>query len=154
MSKYLRLHLVGLEEKLMLNKTSIYSYIFLSFYYIFQYSKCTSHRPISVADLSWSVNHIEPVTTSCLQNLCFLYFALGGGGPGGWSPPLGFANGPAARLSTLAVRVTECCKQIIDAVNTNLSLPFEVYRRYFLQLLPQTRVVRISTKIKFFLCYI
>jgi hypothetical protein len=37
----------------------------------------TSHQATLVAYLGRSVNHVEPVTSSCLQNFCSLIFALG-----------------------------------------------------------------------------
>jgi len=60
-------------------------FLLLIFTY-FSVLQCTNHQPISVTDSVWSVNHVKPFISSCLQNLRFLNFALGRGcGPG--SPP-------------------------------------------------------------------
>jgi len=71
MSKSPSRHVVRLQLKLkkkcvFLNVNNIFS--------VFQY---TSHQPISVADLGQSVNHVQHLIPSCLQNLCFVNFALG-----------------------------------------------------------------------------
>jgi hypothetical protein len=50
MSKSPRRHLVGLQGKLKLTEEEKI-YVFLSVYLYFSIFQCTSHRPISVADL-------------------------------------------------------------------------------------------------------
>jgi hypothetical protein len=78
MSKCFSQHLVRLQEKLKVTQKGkkLHTCTFLLYFSIFQY---TSHQPISVGDLVWSINHVKPLISLCLQNLCFLNFALGWG---------------------------------------------------------------------------
>jgi len=56
--------------------------LFIS-YYILSTFQCASRQPISVADLGrWSLNHVNHLIPSRLQNLCLLNFNLSDRGKG------------------------------------------------------------------------
>jgi hypothetical protein len=86
MSKSPSWQLVRLWGKLKLTKKAVSLYN-SKFYLYFSILPCTSHHPIAVADLGWSVDHTKPLIRSCLQNLCSLNFTLGGRGGGGGCNP-------------------------------------------------------------------
>jgi len=74
MSKSPNLYLVRLQGKIKSNwKTKKYPHIHADLLH-FSILQCTSHQPIAVADLDWSVNHVIPL---CAQMCLFFYFALG-----------------------------------------------------------------------------
>ena len=70
MSKSLSLYLLRLQVKLKLEKKKIYLLVALIFFCIPMYW--------SSADFSggWSINHLKPLISSCLQNLCFYQFCF------------------------------------------------------------------------------
>lgn len=73
MSKSPNRHVVRLQGKLKLKK----KYTFLNVNNIFSVFQYTGHQPTSVADLGRSVNRVKHLISSCLQNVCFVNFALG-----------------------------------------------------------------------------
>ena len=81
-------HLVSLQGQLELIVQEKCWHIW-KFHYIFQYSILLLIKPISVTDLGWSIYHVKPLLSLCLQNLCFLNFALveGGCSPAASPPP-------------------------------------------------------------------
>lgn len=73
MSKYPNLHLFKLKGKLKIIKESK---IFVnSFFYYFLNFQCSSHRPISVADLYLNVNHIKSLY-HLVYKICFSYISF------------------------------------------------------------------------------
>ena len=54
----------------------------------FSILQCTSHPPISMADLRWGINYAKTLKPPCLNNLCVLNFALGEGVT--WSAPMAY----------------------------------------------------------------
>jgi predicted transcriptional regulator len=69
-------YLVTLQGKIKAEK-NLHIRKFLLYFSIVQ---CTSHQPISVADLGYSVNHVKSLISPCLQNLISFFISLGGGG--------------------------------------------------------------------------
>jgi hypothetical protein len=73
-----------------------------------------------VADLGWSVNHTQPLIRSCLQNLCFLYFALTGEGAAARQhPPPPFGTPMIGTVTTPCTRQT---RTWFDTWQTKLAL--------------------------------
>jgi hypothetical protein len=94
---------------------------FKSLSYLSKY-QCTSHQPISVADFGWRVNRAQRLTTSCLKNVLFLNFVLGGGGLQPGSPPFSWAS-VTMRLSVLEYGQTRLISESLTAsVSYSLSL--------------------------------
>jgi hypothetical protein len=70
MSKTLNGYLGRLQQKLKLTDKETHLHI-RKFLLHFSMVQCTSHQPITVADLGLRVNHLKPVISSYLQNLFF-----------------------------------------------------------------------------------
>ena len=78
-------HLVRLRGTLTLTE-KIYIHI-CKFYDVFVIFQWLSDQPISVVDWRWGAYHVKSLITSCLQNPCFLNFALWARGLQLGSPP-------------------------------------------------------------------
>ena len=74
MSKSRSRHLVRLQGNIKTSQKRKKLHIRKLYSSMFQ---CTSHQPISVADLGSSVNHVKLLISFCLQNLRLSNVALG-----------------------------------------------------------------------------